>query len=128
MGETYRLQKGGKSSQHIVDDLPPRLLTLIPYPHRITVKFFRKIGKFIRCSFSGYPCLYIFCLLHNLLFCGFLSIIFPYITGISICVNIRVIVYTCNCHTNISFRITKLSLPFISIIIPNTIKHFPITI
>ena len=58
-------------------------------------QIFRKIGKFIRCSFSGCPCLYIFCLLHNLLFCGFLSIIFPYITGISICVNIRVIVYTC---------------------------------
>lgn len=33
------IQKGGKSSQHIVDDLPPRLLTLIPYPHRITVEF-----------------------------------------------------------------------------------------
>ena len=32
-------EKGDKSSQHIVDDLPPRLLTLIPYPHRITVKF-----------------------------------------------------------------------------------------
>lgn len=32
-------KKGGKSSQHIVDDLPPRLLTLIPYPHRITVEF-----------------------------------------------------------------------------------------
>ena len=27
------------SEDHIVDDLPPRLLTLIPYPHRITVEF-----------------------------------------------------------------------------------------
>ena len=32
-------EKGGKSSQNIVYDLPPRLLTLIPYPHRITVEF-----------------------------------------------------------------------------------------
>ena len=47
-------EKGDKSSQHIVDDLPPRLLTLIPYPHRITVKFFRKIGKFIRCSYAEF--------------------------------------------------------------------------